>query len=101
YDIHSVSGGILKSDHEMKYYKSNQKPAANKSAQISKEEAIDIAVNHAGVTRAQVTFDDVELDEEDGHLIWEIEFDSGNWEFEYDIDALTKDILDFEKDYDD
>jgi uncharacterized membrane protein YkoI len=101
YDIHAVSGEILKSEHDMKHSKSNQKPAANKSAQISKEEAIDIALNHAGLTRAQVTFDDVELDEEDGRLIWEIEFDSGNWEFEYDIDALTKDILDFEKDYDD
>lgn len=101
YDIHAVSGEILKSEHDMKHSKSNQKPAANKSAQISKEEAIDIALNHAGLTRSQVTFDDVELDKEDGRLIWEIEFDSGNWEFEYDIDALTKDILDFEKDYDD
>lgn len=101
YDIHAVSGEILKSEHDMKHSKSKPKPAANKSAQISKEEAIDIALNHAGLTRSQVTFDDVELDEEDGRLIWEIEFDSGNWEFEYDIDALTKDILDFEKDYDD
>lgn len=105
YDIHAVSGEILKSEHDMKQskqaQKSKQKPAANKSAQISKDEAIDIALKHAGLTRSQVSFDDVELDKDDGRLIWEVEFDSGNWEFEYDIDALTKDILDFEKEYDD
>ncbi|HLR91800.1 MAG TPA: PepSY domain-containing protein, partial [Atopostipes sp.] len=106
YDIHAVSGSILKFEHDIKEAKQTKpakkaKPASNKPTQISKDEAINIALNHAGLKRNQVSFDDIELDDDDGRLIWEIEFESGDWEFEYDIDAYTKNILDFEKDLDD
>lgn len=116
YDIHAVSGQILDFEHDIKKSepaaktapatKPAAKPApapkaAAKPTQISKDEAINIALNHAGLSRSQVSFDDIELDDDDGRLIWEIEFNSGNWEFEYDIDAYTKSILDFEKEYDD
>lgn len=101
YDIHAVSGEILKVEHDIKQGKQTNNEASNEITKISKDEAIDIALNHAGLTRSQVIFDDVELDNDHGHLIWEVEFISENWEYEYDIDALTKNILDFEKEYDD
>lgn len=116
YDIHAVSGQILDFEYDIKKSEPTAKSApetkpaakpapapkaAAKPTQISKDEAINIALNHAGLTRSQVSFDDIELDDDDGRLIWEIEFNSGNWEFEYDIDAYTKSILDFEKEYDD
>lgn len=113
YDIHAVTGAILDFEHDIEESKPAPKPAAKpapapaskpapaKPTQISRDEAINIALNHAGLSRSQVSFDDVELDSDDGRLIWEIEFESGDWEYEYDIDALTKSILDFEKDFDD
>src|SRR5699024_168535 len=101
YDIHAVSGEILKAEHDIKQGKQTNNEASNETTKISKDEAIDIALNHAGLTRSQVIFDDVELDNDHGRLIWEVEFVSENWEYEYDIDALTKNILDFEKEYDD
>lgn len=117
YDIHAVSGEILKSEHDAKQAtkkeskpapalkkqesKPNQEPAAEKPKQLSKDEAVDIALNHAGLSRSQVHFDDVELDHDDGRLEWEIEFDSGNWEYEYDIDGHSGKILDHEREHDD
>lgn len=97
YDIHEVAGEILKVEHDIK----QQEQINSQSTKISKEEAVVIALNHAELTRSQVIFDDVELYNEHGRLIWEVEFVSGDWEYEYDIDAFTKNILDFEKEYDD
>jgi uncharacterized membrane protein YkoI/predicted small secreted protein len=108
YDIHAVSGKIIEFDHEIKGTQNktntNEVPAEKQpsvSQEISKDEAINIALNHAGLSRSQVAFDDVELDYEDGRKEWEIEFDHGNWEYEYEIDASNGNILDFEREYDD
>lgn len=102
YDIHAISGEILSFEHDIKKSKAASKETSqSERTQISKDEAIEIALNHAGLTRSQVSFDDIELDEDDGRLIWEIEFDSEDWEFEYEIDAYSKNILDFKKEYDD
>jgi len=98
YDIHAETGQIIEYDHEVKK-SPNKENTANK--EISKDEAIEIALNHAGLSRSEVHFDDVELEDEDGLKEWEIEFDHSNWEYEYDIDAKTGNILDFEKDHDD
>lgn len=102
YDIHAVTGNIIKFEHAIERKQAPQKPATQAPAkELSKDEAINIALNHAGVSYSQVVFDDVELDTDDGHKKWEIEFEHGNWEYEYDIDASNGNILDFEKEYDD
>lgn len=76
---------------------STQAPAAtdeSSSETISKEEAEQIAFDDAGVTREEITeWDQSELDMDNGRQIWEIEFDVNDVEYEYDIDALTGDIL--------
>lgn len=71
------------------------------SDRISKEQAINIALKHAGVNRSSARFDDVELDSDDGYLIWEIEFEVGNYEYEYDINARNGSIIEWEREYDD
>lgn len=109
YDIHAVSGKIIKFEQDIEQKQARQNTKAEVPAEkqptvtkeISKDEAINIALNHAGLTRAQVVFDDVELEYEDGRKEWEIEFDHGNWEYEYEIDASNGNILDYEKEYDD
>lgn len=61
---------------------------------ISKEDAEQVVFDDAGVTRDQVTaWDKSELDTDDNRQIWEIEFDIDATEYEYDIDAVTGEIL--------
>ena len=44
---------------------------------------------------------DIELDDEDGKLVYEIEFKSGNMEYDYEIDAVSGAILKHEAELDD
>lgn len=73
-------------------------PAPQKG-EISLEEAKTIALGHAGVAEADVIFDDMDYEQEDGRPIYEISFDVGTTEYEYDIDALTGEILKSEIDH--
>lgn len=68
---------------------------------VTKEQAVQIALKHAGVSASDVTFDDVELDDDDGRKHYEIEFHSSTHEYEYDIDAAIGKILDHEIEQDD
>ena len=59
------------------------------------------ALEHAGV-KAEDAYDlSVELDNEHGKAIYEAEFKSGGYEYEYEIDASTGDVLKFDKEFDD
>ena len=40
-------------------------------------------------------------DQKDGRSVYEIEFKSGGYEYEYEIDTATGTILEFDKDWDD
>lgn len=65
---------------------------------ISKDSAKAAAFAHAGVQEADTVRVKCELDEEDGILIYEVEFDAGRLEYEYEIDALTGAVLKAETD---
>ncbi len=60
---------------------------------ITDQQARQIALDHAGITAENATMIRVFKDREDGKLIYEVDFVSGDREFEYDIDALTGDVL--------
>ena len=60
---------------------------------IGYAKAKSIALNHAGVSESKAYDMDVELDDEDGKLVYEIEFKSGNMEYDYEIDAASGTIL--------
>ncbi len=63
------------------------------------EAAKQLAVQHAGLSMANVTFDKAKKENEDGRDVYEIEFYVyGVAEYEYEIDANTGEILDFESD---
>lgn len=67
--------------------KSKQKPK-DKNAIIDVSEASEIALNEFS---GRIT--EVELDEDDGRLIYEIEIESGELEAEIEIDAHTGEVL--------
>lgn len=60
---------------------------------IGKEAAINAALAHAGVKRSEVRDLSCELDRENGVLVYDIEFEVGRMEYDYDIDAATGAVL--------
>ena len=70
------------------------KPTTSETVQdIGYAKAKSIALNHAGVSENTAYDMDVELDDEDGTLVYEVEFKSGNMEYSYEINAATGAIL--------
>ena len=68
---------------------------------IGYAKAKSIALNHAGVSENEAYDMDIELDDEDGILVYEVEFKSGNMEYDYEINAATGAILKHETEIDD
>ncbi len=75
-------------------------PATEPVALLTREEARNIALAHAGFTADQVTALKVKEDREKGVPVWDVEFRQGDWEYEYEIHAETGAILKGDKEYD-
>ena len=60
-----------------------------------------IALNHAGVSENKAYDMEIELDDEDGTLVYEVEFKFGGMEYSYEINAATGAILKHEAELDD
>ena len=67
---------------------------------IGEAKAKEIALDHAGVKESNATFLQVRLSRDDGRMEYEVEFWSGNTEYDYDIDALTGDVRSYDRDID-
>lgn len=67
---------------------------------IGKEAAISAALAHAGLERSKVRNLQCELDRENGIMVYEVEFESGLYDYEYDIDAATGKVLKSKKELD-
>ena len=95
YDIHAVSGDIIKSEKDGA---DNRTPVDGQL--LTEEQAKTIAFNHAGVAAGSVYDLEVELDRDDGTEHYEISFECGGVEYEYEIHAYSGKILKAEKDHD-
>ena len=71
---------------------------ANKTKKISADKAKRIALGDAKLAEKDVTFVKVELEFEDNRLVYDVEFYSGNVEYDYDIDAVSGAIVSADKD---
>lgn len=71
---------------------------ANKTKKISADKAKKIALGDAKLAEKNVTFVKVELEFEDNRLVYDVEFYSGNVEYDYDIDAVSGAIVSADKD---
>ena len=67
----------------------------------SEEAALAIALEHAGVTLDQLSWYEICLDFDDGIWVYEVEFVVGNTEYEYEINAITGEIIKFETEFED
>ena len=79
------------------------KPSAPSEAaqDIGYAKAKSIALNHAGVSENEAYDMEIELDDEDGTLVYEVEFKSGGMEYSYEINAASGAILKHEAELDD
>lgn len=66
---------------------------ADRSGYITEEKAVEAALAKYGIRKSEVTDLSVELDCDDGILLYEVEFRSGDTEYEVDIDAVTGEDL--------
>ena len=69
--------------------------------QITKEIAVSIALQHAGLTENAVTRLHTEFDYDDGRPEYEVDFHYSGYEYDYEIHAETGEIISWDKDRDD
>lgn len=120
YDVNALTGTI-------ESYKSEQQPSASLSENNSKATAVDAvssaseklesasgnlpdlvgetvakenALNHAGVNEADIRQYSCELELKRLNLVYDIEFKSSGYEYEYLVDAATGEIISSDKDKD-
>ena len=79
---------------------SGTKTSTSSGSYIGVDKAKSIALKHAGKSASSVSFTKAKLDKEDGKVVYEIEFRSGRTEYEYDIDAYSGKILEYDIDRD-
>ena len=117
YAIHVTTGKVLK--HEKEYdgpveaktkdtekastkatEKATEKPTEKAAEQtlIGKDKAKSIALKHAGVSSSKATNVKVEYDKEDKE--YEVDFRSGDYEYDYTIAAYSGKVRSHDKEYD-
>ena len=106
YKIDAYSGAVIAVKPEMADDEASEaqpaKPAQPETAQdIGHAKAKSIALNHADVDVNTVYDMNIEMDTENGAIVYEVEFKSGNKEYDYEIDAATGAILKHEAEVDD
>ena len=109
YDIDATSGAILSKDRDAESNISGTSGAASDTTAVSsdptasgtvitEEAACQAALDHAGVAVGDAQFVHTHLDWEHGRQVYEVEFWSGDTEYDYEIDAATGDVLSFDYD---
>ena len=68
---------------------------------IGSSAALQKAYDHAGVSASNVFDVESDFDWDDGRAVYEIEFQCGATEYEYEIDAVTGAVITYEMDTDD
>ena len=108
YEIDAYSGKILHSEKERdsdnKQTSTTSTTATTTTTTETKKTVAQVkkvALDHAGVQESAARDLEVELDDENGKELYEISFESGSYEYEYEIDAYTGKILKSEKEKDD
>ena len=103
YKVDAYTGAILESKREAA--DGTEVPVVQPSkpaptGDIGHAKAKSIALNHAGVSENKAYDMEIELDDEDGTLVYEVEFKFGGMEYSYEINAATGAIIKHEAELD-
>ena len=95
YDINAQTGEVVK------YAQQNTGtsiPSGTVSGDyIGETAAKEAALSHAGVSEADVCWLKADFDSDDGIYLYELEFAANGVKYDYDVNALTGDIVKFEE----
>ena len=105
YEIDAATGSVLKNQKErdddyIPAQSGGSQTSGGSGSYIGEASAKEIAFTHAGVAANTVYEYESDLDDEHGKMIYEIEFKSGNYEYEYEIDAVSGSVLKYKWDED-
>ena len=94
YEIDANSGKVLECDYDIENF-----DISSVQVKLSLDEAKAVALKNAKLSENDVVFTKAKLDYDDGRAVYDIEFYSGNKEYDYEIDANTGKILDRDIEY--
>ena len=103
YEIDASNGTVLEKNIEQFQIQTNPTDSAINSSgndYIGVDRAKEIALNHAQLSESDVQFAKAKLENDDGEVEYEIEFYSGRTEYDYTIDAVSGNIIEYDVDYD-
>lgn len=94
YEISAYTGEIVSYDYDAEYYQKQQTTASGTG--VSEEGARAAALEKAGLSASDVDYIAVHLDRDDGRRIYEGKIYDGNLEYEFEIDAATGRIIEWD-----
>jgi len=99
YEIDALNGNILEFDRDIEYFSipANSSATTDAGQYIGEARAKSIALEHAGVSESQVTFIKAYLDYDDGYVVYDVDFYSGETEHDYEIDAVNGTVLEYDR----
>ncbi len=103
YEIDASNGTVLeKSIEQFQIQTPPTDSAINSSGNdyIGVDRAKEIALNHAQLNESDVQFAKAKLENDDGVVEYEIEFYFGRTEYDYTIDAVSGNIIEYDVEYD-
>ena len=89
YSINARTGQVLSYEYEL----SSGGSVSAGGNYITAQEARQAALDDAGLTESEVTFIKTKLDQDNGSMVYDIEFYTASQEYDYEIDALTGKVL--------
>lgn len=113
YDINAKTGAVVKSDKERdddySHAPSSQtgnnttgnNPSSSSQTYVGEASAKSAAYKHAGVKESDVYTCSCELDREHSITVYEVEFKANGYEYDYDINAVTGEVVKYSKEADD
>ena len=100
YEIGLYDGSVLKSERETLGTAQSGQSGQSGGSYIGEDAAKSAAFRHAGVSAGDVSKLKCKLDQDHGVWLYEVEFEIGRTEYEYEIDAVSGEILKAEQDID-
>ncbi len=79
-------------------HEGSTKTTVAEPTEVSEDYALLAALEHVGFVKDDMLYSSVEKDTEDGVEVYEVEFQVGHQEYNYEIEAATGNILSYELD---
>ena len=99
YEIDAATGAVRSFDTERDHSIPAGGSATGGTAatgDIGRDAAVAAALQHAGLTEAEITNLYVKADRDDGRTVYDVEFLAGGKEYDYEIDAATGAVRSFD-----